>query len=340
MADKLILIEDEASKRAAQRSLEVSVKAQLKPQGLRNIGFPSGNRDELIFAKGTGQLWCAFGDAEDAPIPRRWNSFGVFDAKKTTQSITVEINIATTSNSASVAGFFARDTGSGAVYLLHDGGVGGGKKGVGRSAFLAWSSRQLVRADRREGGFRDGILIGRIDTRYVTGRLWKYVQEVRAFKDAVDRGEIDAPTFRNKITEWEEYHRESSGRRKGKWKAEIDYVSYHGDVVDALWRERDAAKAPGELVTRSILIDLLVRKDDRITEVFEVKTSTDRQSLYTAVGQLMTHSVGAGPQIGRTLVIPEGAVPDDLLGCMQELAIAVRRFRLDEGSDQKIVLSG
>jgi hypothetical protein len=131
-----MFVEDEAAKRAHQRKLEVSVRARLKPRGVRNIGFPSGNRDEIVHAAGEGGLWSAFGDAEDAKIPSRWNAFGVFADGRSAQAITVEINIPTKSNSAAVAGFFAEDPSSEAVYLMHDGGIGGGKSGVDGRPFL------------------------------------------------------------------------------------------------------------------------------------------------------------------------------------------------------------
>lgn len=339
MDDTLIQVEDQNAKREAQRLLELGVRATLKSQGVRNIGFPSGNRDETLHSLGDGLLWCAFGDAEDAKIPRRWNAFGVFEKRRYAQIITVEINIPTTTNSATVAGFFALDPMTNAVYLMHDGSVGGGKIGVGQSAFLAWSTRDLVPVERTKGGPRDGIVIGRVDAPDLADRIWKYVQEVREFKDAVDRRDLDTPAFKKRLVEWEKYHREGSGRRRGRRRVEIDYISYHGDVVHELWREREARKTPAELVTRSPLIDLLVRDGKTVTEVYEIKTSLDRQSLYTAVGQLITHSIGAAPVASRILVLPEGPIPDDLGRCIKGLGIAVRRFRLKGRARRKVVLT-
>ena len=161
--DALILVEDAAGKRAAQRDVERVVKASLPSQGIRNIGFRGGNKDETIYSRGAGELWCAFGLDEVAKIPRRWNAFGVYDDRRHAQIITVEINIPTTTNSASVAGFFARDPATGAVYLMHDGSVGGGKSGVGRSEFLTWFGRELMEVARSDGKPREGTLIGRVD---------------------------------------------------------------------------------------------------------------------------------------------------------------------------------
>lgn len=337
MSDTLVQVGNQRAKREAQRVMERTVRSSLSSRGVRNIGFPSGNRDETLYSAGEGKLWCAFGDAEDAKVPRRWNAFGVFEDRRRTQLITVEINIATTTNSATVAGFFAEDPATGAVYLMHDGGVGGGKSGVGQVAFLAWTTRELVPVERLEAGTREAILIGRVDAADLAERIWKYVQEVRAFKDAVKRGDLDTPAFQKQLNEWEKYKRESSGRRRGRRRAEIDYISYHGDVVHKLWIERESCSTAGEQVTRSPLIDLLVKSDSAMTEMYEVKTSVGRQSLYTAVGQLMTHSEGSAADVKRIIVVPVGAIPDDLKRCFGRLGIEIRRFRLTGGGKRKKV---
>lgn len=334
----LVLVEGKSEKAAAQKAMEASVTGHLSRIGKRNIGFPSGNVDEVIHANGDGTLWAAFSKASDAKIPRRWNAFGVFDSKRHAQTITVEINVPTTSNSASVAGFYARDRSTGAIYLMHDGSVGGGKKGVGRGAFMSWSDRELVDVERSGGGPRSGIVIGRVDDLDLAGRIWNFVRKVRDFKDAVRNGDLDTEAARRRISEWDEFRDEASGRRKGRRRAEIDYVSYHGDVVKALRDEREAVAADGERVLNSTLIDLMVKTSGRMTEIVEVKTDCGRQSLYTAIGQLMTHSVGAGPGIVRTLVVPEGDLPEGLSACFDELGIALRRFRLTAAPDRKVIL--
>ncbi|SNT26280.1 hypothetical protein [Sphingopyxis indica] len=104
----LVLVEGNKEKSEAQKAMEASVTGHLHRIGKRNIGFPSGNVDEIMYANGDGSLWAAFSNAADAKVPRRWNAFGVFDNKRYSQMISVEINVPTTSNCASVAGFFAR----------------------------------------------------------------------------------------------------------------------------------------------------------------------------------------------------------------------------------------
>lgn len=334
----LVLVEDNEEKREAQKAIEASVTRRLQRIGKRKIGFPSGNVDEIIYADGDGSLWAAFSNATQAKVPRRWNAFGVFDSKRHAQMITVEINIPTTSNSPSVAGFFARDLSTGATYLMHDGSVGGGKKGVGRGAFTSWSDRELVDIERTERSPRSGIVIGRVDDPDLVGRIWNFVRNVRDFKDAVRRGDLESKAARRKISEWNEFREEAFGRRKGRRRAEIDYISYHGDVVKALREELEAKVRNGERVVNSLLVDLMVKTDAKLTEIYEVKTDRGRQSIYTAIGQLMTHSVGMGAGGARTLVLPEGDLPDGMAPCFAKLGITVRRFRLTAGLNKKVML--
>ena len=334
----LIAVEETRAKRRAQELVERSVRQVLPSRGKRNIGFPSGNRDEIIYSRGTGKLWCAFGSAEDAAIPRSWNAFGVFDESRRTQMITVEVNVPTASNSASVAGFFADDPVSGATYLMHDGGVGGGKPGVGQAAFLAWSGTPLVDVEREGRAPRQGIVIGRADSRDLAARLWRYVQTVRAFKDAVAAGELDSGAMRRKVAEWEQYRRENSGRRTGRRRSGIDYISYHGDVVDLLKHEREQCLGGREKILNSPLIDLYVRSGRRMTELYEVKTSLTRQAIYTGIGQLLAHAGQDCAGVRKVLVVPEGDLPQGLADCIGMLGIAIRRFRLRSGTRPSLEL--
>lgn len=145
--------------------------------------------------------------------------------------------------------------------------------------------------------------------------------------------------MRQAIAEWENFNSESSGRRRGRRRSEIDYISYHGDVVERLFEERQARCADGERVFNNKLIDLYVRKGEAMTEIYEVKISTDRQSIYTGIGQLISHSIDAPMGISRTLVLPEGPLPPDLEKALGSLPIELRRFSLSTDKTPRVILS-
>lgn len=152
------------------------------------------------------------------------------------------------------------------------------------------------------------------------------------------RGDFSSAAAQRSIAEWDEFRSESSGRRKGRRRAEFDYVSYHGDVVAALRAERAAAAKHGERVLNSPLIDLMVKAGSTMTEIYEIKTGCDRQSLYTAIGQLITHSADAGDTIARKLIIPEGELPAGMAQCLDKIGVEVRRFRLTPAPNRTVQL--
>ncbi|MES5488706.1 hypothetical protein QMZ05_38700, partial [Bradyrhizobium sp. INPA03-11B] len=156
----LSLVEEANKKKATQATLERNLKKVLKRQGVHNVGFPGGNVDIQLYSVGPGELWAAFGGASKNAIPRYWTPFGVYQPDNHAQSITVEINIPLDDNTAQVAGFFAEDDETGDTFLMHSGKVGGGRPGIGESAFLVWSKLKLVEVSTEGGGSRSGIVVG------------------------------------------------------------------------------------------------------------------------------------------------------------------------------------
>lgn len=338
----LRLVHEAKKKKRAQTELERALKDTLKDQGTRNIGFPGGNADQTLYSLGDGTLWAAFGGvSEDPAIPRFWNAFGIYRPSRPAQMIAVEINIPTESNSARVAGFFAEDTDTGEIYLMHSGKVGGGRSGIGKLAFLVWSKAKLVEVSCPDGGVRKGIAVGRLDDHDLAGRIWAFVKSVQNFKDKAANGELETPDFKRCIDEYNRYSKEFSGNKKGKRGSEFEYFTYHGDIIQALYDDRCACATKNERVYNSMLIDLFVKNDGVITEVYEVKTGVGRQVLYTAIGQLVTHTATLGDEVAKYLVVPaDEAMPEDLEQAMAALRIQIRRFQLiGRGSKRTVQLS-
>lgn len=335
----LTLLTGTARKRTAQRALEKNIKSALKGRGMLNIGHAGGNFDDEVYSNGPGTLWAAVGKTfdEDA-INRYWNGFGVFTPDRRRQDITVEINIPVSSNSALVAGFFGEDINTGDIFLMHTGKVAGGRPGIGKSAFLVHSKATLVDVAVSGGGFRRGVIIGKVDAPDLPSRIWRYVQQVRRFKTEATSGKLATAEFKRRVAEFDRYSREYSGKKSGTRGGLFEYFTFHGDVVDALYNERYANRAPGEEVFNSVRIDLFVKKNGRLTEIYEVKTGVERQTLYTAIGQLVTHSNGADGNVDKFLVLPQGEkLPADFETAIDALNVHVRRFKLVGSARERTV---
>jgi hypothetical protein len=336
MVGMLVVLEETKQKKFAQAALENNLKGTLKRYRVHTIGFPGDNFDLPLFSAGRERLWVAFaGPSKDAPIPRYWNGFGIYQPDKPAQSITVEINISTESVGAQVSGFFAQDNETGDIFLMHSGKIGGGRPGIGKTAFLAWSKAKLVQVPDPRGGSRSGIAVGKINSPDLADRIEAFVRNIYNFKDQAARGELQTVEFKRRVAEFDRYSKEFSGRKRGSRNGYVEYLTYHGDIVQRLYEERTSRLSHGEKVFNSSLIDLFVKRNGALSEVYEVKTGVGRQMLYTAIGQLLTHSTGGTGQIAKILVLPaEEIIPKDLDRAISHLGIRVKRFSL-KGTGRK-----
>jgi hypothetical protein len=324
------LIESNGEIAKAQRKLESTISRDFKKRATRNIGYPGGTTyDASVFTDGTYWYWSSDLKSKDVANPRRLNWFGLFKSEGGLQ-ISVEINTAYEGRNDKVAGFFARDNDTGAIYLLHSGRVGGGKKGVGKSAFLAWSDLRPVEVVDSSGGIQEGVVVMPVDGIAASRSAVWYVDIIARFKQLVRAGDMETPEFQRKKKNLDDFYSEGRGRRKGKHSAEIDYLSRHGEVVDALNSWRTLAQLPkGGRVVKSILIDMGVAVGSDLVEVFEVKTSTARSDVYSAIGQLLVH--GAATNCRRVIVLPhKETIAADLQEALQRLSIELLKFKLDE----------
>lgn len=324
----LTLIEDAEQSAKAQKRIVETIRREFNTTLVKNIGYPGGTtRDARIFTNGKHWFWSSDHHQADAPNPRRLNWFGIL-REGTHQEITVEVNTVYSGRNDQVAGFFARDSRTGAVYLLHSGRVGGGTKGVGKTAFLAWSNQLPVDAIDSSGDARDGVVVMPVEGISATRSAVRYVDTIARFKGAVRSGEIRSTEFRRRKAIFEKFYSEGRGRRTGTRSREIDYFSRHGDVVDSVRSWRESQPLPlGARVVKNIFIDLGVEAHGKLLELYEVKTSTARSDLYAAVGQLLVH--GNSSACKRVLVLPEKEViAPDLCDAMDQLQIEIRRFKL------------
>lgn len=325
------LLESKREIANAQRMLQASIRRDFTKRVVRNIGFPGGTVFDVEVSTNE-KYWFWSEDSHDQEThPKRLNWLGLYKDSAGLE-ISVEINTPYEGRDDSIAGFFGRDSESGAVYLFHTGRIGGGTKGVGKTAFLAWTDQRPVRILDSEGKPRYGVLVMPVDGKAVTRPMLRYVQSIANFKSAVRSGEVKPAILAKKEQELQLYYSESSGCRKGSRSSEIDYVSRHGDVVDALNEWRRQAKFPkGARIVKNVLIDLGVRQASELTELYEVKTSTSRSAVYGAIGQLLVHGVAERCQ--RFIVIPHSDdLAKDLERALQRLAINIIWYELDEDS--------
>ena len=330
--EMFVMLETRTEVAKAQRKLESTLRRNFPRGAIKNIGYPGGtNFDAKVFTNGNYWFWSADHSDEDVPNPRRLNWFGRFNVDGDLQ-ISVEINTAYEGRNDQVAGFFAKNIDTGSVYLMHSGRVGGGTKGVSKTALLTWSNQHLIDVIDASGNIRDGLLVMPIEGPAATRSAVRYIEAIALFKEAVRRGELHKPEFQRKQRELEQFYSEAHGRRKGRRSSRIDYISRHGEVVDALHAWRNARPMPNRArIVKNVLIDMGVATGQTLLEVFDVKTSVARQDVYTAIGQLMVH--GKSDDCRRVMVLPRGeTIAPDLVQTLHRLNVELLRFEMDENS--------
>lgn len=318
---------------SAQRVFEANLAKTMGAMGLKRVGFPGGNRDLPMFGKGNGELWGACTRLDGIKTPRYWNAFGIFDSSRTMQDIVVEIN-PPVFGATGPAGFFARDTETNRVHLFHDCRIGGGYPGVNKTNFQAWAKPKLLTAIHPNGRPREGVALGAVDSPDLFQSIGRYVNKVRAFKTYVRETPTAERDLNDLVEMRERFMPEPRGRRSFPLLGQVDYVSYHGLVLDALVGRIQSEKKP-PLVLNSQLVDLFTTNGDSVLSVFELKTSLDRQSLYTAIGQLAVHA-GPYPKAKRVLVVPSGELPEDIRTCINRSGIELLQFHLTTGEKVKV----
>jgi hypothetical protein len=322
----LVQIESQKEKIAAFKRFEAILQSVWQKPERRQITWRPSSREMSIHHN--GKYW--FGTVPPNPkdtTPRLWNPFGAYHEVGNLR-IAVEINIPIASQSKLVSGFFAKDMATGVIYLMHDGGVGGGKKGVNRNNFLAWSSARPVSVSDTRGDVRLGIIVSALDSHNLADDVARFVQQVLAYKEAVEEGETDTLEIRNAERTYKDYYDEYAGKKRRRRLAELEYVSRHGDIVRALhdWRRLSSGQ---QRIVKNAYIDLGIESNGILTELYEVKTSCERQSLYTALGQMIVHDASEAGSCRRFVVLPsDDAIPVDIVGAFKRAGVGVLRFKL------------
>lgn len=327
-----VYLESKAEIAKAQKALEATIRREFTSRLVKDIGWQGGRMSEKTVHASDG--WWFFSESHrDSSIPKTLNWFGRHGDGPGVQ-IAVEVNVPSEGRHDSIAGFFARHVDTGRVYLFHSGRVGGGAKGVGKETFLAWSEVDLHQVVDSAGGSRDGVMVMPVEGRWATRPALAYVQSIVEFKKAARAGVMERPEMQQRIDRLQAYFRESSGRRRGYSPGRvIDYVSRHGDVVDALakWVLEVRGLPRGGSLAKDRLIDLGAQVKGRLVEVWEVKSSLSRGDLYTAIGQLSVHAPDADCK--QTIVLPaDGQMPEGMERAFKRLGVSVMRYRLTSKS--------
>lgn len=211
-------------------------------------------------------------------------------------SITVQINFPCENINRRVAGAFAIE-GNKNILVLHRGKIGGGKPGIGKNLVL----------DNYRGDFAAAIdgdretkfcLIGELNSLHLPRQIANFVHEIARIK-LLEGGETT--TDFQKLSDFS-YTDEHSGQTITERNDPLVIERTHGIVVSALATE---LQNRGHKIGNDRNRDLFIHNENKISALFEIKTSSSTQCLYAAVGQLIIYSIPIKNEVDLIAVLPD-----------------------------------
>ena len=124
-------------------------------------------------------FWIGLADSGN----RYWNALGIGNPFNESAPIIAEFNPPKEGINRRISGVFLENE-SGNIFLAHRGKVGGGRKGIGKTAFMAWYNGPVEI-------IQDGVktktvlMIGRLDNPKLLNNLAKFTMAVSDFKHQI-----------------------------------------------------------------------------------------------------------------------------------------------------------
>lgn len=332
----LRVIEDAKVVRQCQSRLLAQVEAATTEKKQHIIGFPGGSAEATVYYMGSLDFWMTL-----KPISNRyWNCGGLgYPFGSTAPAPHVEINPPLSGIDRRIAGAFLEDD-DGVRYIAHNGKVGGGAKGVSKTAFLKhYPATSMVLSGDMEIPM---YVVGRLDHPRLPQKLRDFTRISAEFRKAVKSG--TAPGVVEPKAEGHSFSPEYEGTKTYSTAELVEAACTHGLVVKAL---RESLAGRGVEAFNTGALDLFVpAADGSMALLFEVKSHADTTNVYGALGQLMFHG-GAGAAKRLTAVLPED-VDADKVRRLQQLGVGVVTFALDSeegnvefgGLDSVLALGG
>lgn len=275
---------------SAQAQFVQKMRAALPYKAERNLGFQGDSRAALIYYDDQIGLWFTTDDGMNGS--RYWNPLGSQSVSKhKSLNIVAEINFPFVLDRR-VGGIFLEDE-DGEIYIGHRGKIGGGRPGIGKKAFMQYykGSTGFVLDGNQES---EVLIISALNSSRLAENIKGFIDSVDLFKKSVINNDFDVDT--------EGFLPEPEEKTSYSITETIDSEMLHGSVVNELHK---VFKQRGLIVENTKHIDLmLLDKKRKTTHLFEVKSKSDSQSIYTAIGQLQFNARRLRTNAKQIIVVP------------------------------------
>lgn len=257
-----------------------------------SLGFQGDSFTTTVFYSPSFDFWFSAHENDN----RYWNAFGIGEPQEgRSTSINVEINFPFEGVNRNIGGAFGHNL-KGEVLLLHRGKIGGGRVGVGKQLFFD-NFRGEFETANDDGIDTDFLVIGSINSKHFTQQVSDFIAEVHRIKNLTSDEINDFSDLLNF-----NYTEEHFGKTEVKRKTTTTIERTHGIIVNSL---ASILESKGHKIGNDRNRDLFIHKRGQIKNLFEIKTSSSTQDLYSAVGQLLIYSIPIKGNIGLFLVLPD-----------------------------------
>jgi len=279
----------------------------------------------------THGIWCYGSDRRT--LNRYWVVFGTQNPA-TVPSLTIacEINVPFEGVNRRIAGAFLRDSDdtSPALYLAHSGKVGGGRKGVGKSALRQHlrGKDQLTGVRWTDGTVSEMILIGDLESSNLVGQLANFVREIERIKVVIVNGGSKEATNVRKEGFNRIFRPEFQGTRKSaSIERSVAGECNHGLIINTL---SNSLSKHGLCVANDQRDLYASTSNGTPIAVFEAKTDVSTTSVYAGIGQLLFFTCMEPEPPLRYFVLPE--VPTHATAeRLARMGIRVLTYNLNDG---------
>lgn len=290
-------------------------------KGRKYIQYPQGGQHQTIQYSSSLGLWWYIGKSE-WHNDRYWNCFGFTNPNSNgTLHITVEINMAVQDINSRLSGLWAKDE-FGKVFLLHNGRIGGGAKGVGKTAFENYFVGKYEDIPINEDVKKYASVL-RLDDANAINQLKLFVNEIKTIKESIKQNRDSENNPHNP----NQFNKEFAGIKSYGLPEKISATCNHGLVVNELANQ---FKLLDLKFANDQKKDLFLVKNNSISHLFEIKTAISLQHIYTAIGQLLLHSLNSKNSPKLFFVCPE-EIPDKLIIDLKRFKIITLTFTWKNG---------
>ncbi|MCG3149860.1 MAG: hypothetical protein PCFJNLEI_03325 [Verrucomicrobiae bacterium] len=297
----LIPLTDEKEIKGALDTLRARLKKGCKTY-TRVIGWQGGNYETEVYWNSQERFW--FTQETTREGGRYWCPFGTWDpVTHQNLKITVECNPPCDGVDRRCAGAFLTDGNK--IFIAHSGKIGGGREGIGKTAFVdSYPHGNWCEVRWPDGFENEMIVIGSIAGKRLPQQFSEFIREVRKFKRDIEAGEETPPS------DFEPgFSPEFEGKRKKyRISGDIESSCDHGKIVNQL--EKCLRKLGYNRIGKDQPRDIFLLSENNALELlFEIKPDVSTTAVYQGIGQLLYHSAVDGKAPRKIFVVPEKPKP-------------------------------